>query len=353
MTEMTVSKRFEQLPVPMKLVTAGTAACFADFASFPLDTAKVRLQLQGEVKVPLATVSAAMTTSGESFVLHKGAAELHYRGIVGTIGTICREEGFRSLYNGLNAGLQRQMCFASIRLGMYEPVKVRYQRLLKVKDSRGGFLDVTARILAGLTTGGMAVMVAQPTDVVKVRFQAQSKSALAGKAAAARYTGTWQAYKSIFSTEGVSGLWRGFLPNIGRNAIVNVSEIVCYDLVKEFIIMKGLMRDNIPCHFTSAVFAGFCATLCASPIDVIKTRYMNSTPGTYRGAVDCAVQTFGREGPSAFYKGFWPSFSRLVTWNIFMWITYEQFKRVVVTKYDEYDGAHHHGFVPAARRLHS
>ncbi len=28
-------------------------------------------------------------------------------------------------------GLQRQMCFASVRLGMYEPVKVRYQRLLK------------------------------------------------------------------------------------------------------------------------------------------------------------------------------------------------------------------------------
>jgi solute carrier family 25 uncoupling protein 8/9 len=183
----------------------------------------------------------------------------------------------------------------------------------------------------------MAVMVAQPTDVVKVRFQAQAKNTLTGGNASTRYTGTWQAYKTIFSKEGIAGLWRGFLPNIGRNAIVNVSEIVCYDLVKEFIIMKGFMRDNIGCHFTSAVVAGFAATCCASPIDVIKTRYMNAKPGAYRGAMDCAIQTFAREGPSAFYKGFMPSFSRLVSWNIVMWLSYEQLKRVVVVKYEEYE----------------
>lgn len=193
---------------------------------------------------------------------------------------------------------------------------------------------MSARILAGLTTGGMAVMIAQPTDVVKVRLQAQTTSSVAG----ARYAGTWQAYRSIFMNEGIGGLWRGTLPNIGRNAIVNVAEIVCYDLVKDCILRKGLMQDNIPCHFTSAVVAGFCAVVVASPVDVIKTRYMNSARGTYRGAFDCAVQTFAREGPSAFYKGFMPSFSRLVSWNIVMWLSYEQLKRVVVTKYDEFEG---------------
>ena len=42
-------------PAPIKpglgvqLVTAGTAACVADLFTFPLDTAKVRLQVQGEL----------------------------------------------------------------------------------------------------------------------------------------------------------------------------------------------------------------------------------------------------------------------------------------------------------------
>jgi len=127
--------------------------------------------------------------------------------------------------------------------------------ILVEKSQRGGMLDVSARIMAGLTTGGMAVCLAQPTDVVKVRFQAQAKSVLTSASNTA-YTGTWQAYRTIFFTEGLAGLWRGCLPNIGRNAIVNVSEIVCYDLVKESIIERKLMTDNIPCHFVSAIIAG-------------------------------------------------------------------------------------------------
>lgn len=37
-----------------------------------------------------------------------------------------RTEGPRSLYNGLVAGLQRQMAFASIRIGLYDNVKSFY-----------------------------------------------------------------------------------------------------------------------------------------------------------------------------------------------------------------------------------
>jgi hypothetical protein len=30
---------------------------------------------------------------------------------------------------------------------------------------------------------------------------------------------------------------------------------------------------------------------------------MNAAPGTYKGAIDCGIQTVMKEGPSAFYKG--------------------------------------------------
>jgi len=62
---------------------------------------------------------------------------------------------------------------------------------------------------------------------------------------------------------------------------------------------------------------------------------MNAADGKYKGAFDCAVKTMMGEGPAAFYKGFLPSFSRLVSWNIVMWISYEQLKRFVATKYHE------------------
>lgn len=51
---------------------------------------------------------------------------VRYRGVFGTISTIVRTEGARSLYSGLVAGLQRQMSFASVRIGLYDSVKQFY-----------------------------------------------------------------------------------------------------------------------------------------------------------------------------------------------------------------------------------
>jgi solute carrier family 25 uncoupling protein 8/9 len=254
--------------------------------------------------------------------------------MVGTVMTITRQEGPKSLYNGLVAGLQRQMCFASIRIGLYDSIKALYQQSLDSGRNPNKTASVSVRIFAGITTGGLAVLFAQPTDVVKVRMQAAQRSS-AGSAA--RYSGTMNAYKTIGRTEGMAGLWKGTLPNVTRNAIVNVAEIVCYDVFKEYLISQKLLKDGVPCHFTAAVMAGFCTTVVASPVDVVITRFMNAPIGQYRGAIDCSVRMMMQEGPAAFYKGFMPSFSRLVSWNICMWITYEQFKRLVLLAYNNPD----------------
>uniref|UniRef100_A0A803TMG3 Uncoupling protein 3 n=1 Tax=Anolis carolinensis TaxID=28377 RepID=A0A803TMG3_ANOCA len=165
----------------VKFLSAGTAACIADLCTFPLDTAKVRLQIQGESKSSRA------------------AKDVRYKGVFGTITTMVKMEGPRSLYNGLVAGLQRQMSFASIRIGLYDSVKQFYTP--KGSDNA----SILTRLLAGCTTGAMAVTCAQPTDVVKVRFQAHIGLAGGPK----KYNGTVDAYRTIAREEGVRGLWKG------------------------------------------------------------------------------------------------------------------------------------------------
>uniref|UniRef100_A0A3Q0SEF0 Dicarboxylate carrier UCP2 n=1 Tax=Amphilophus citrinellus TaxID=61819 RepID=A0A3Q0SEF0_AMPCI len=278
----------------VKFFGAGTAACIADLVTFPLDTAKVRLQSQKA----------------------EGVGAMKYRGVLGTITTMVRTEGARSLYNGLVAGLQRQMSFASVRIGLYDSMNNKHVALLLL-------LWIVTRLMAGCTTGAMAVAFAQPTDVVKVRFQAQVRLADGER----RYNGTMDAYKTIARDEGVRGLWKGCMPNITRNAIVNCAELVTYDMIKELILKYDLMTDNMPCHFTAAFSAGFCTTVVASPVDVIKTRFMNSGNGQYSSALNCAITMLRNEGPTAFYKGFMPSFLRLGSWNIVMFVTYEQIKK--------------------------
>ncbi|KAF7647319.1 hypothetical protein LDENG_00174330 [Lucifuga dentata] len=286
----------------VKIFSAGAAACVADLVTFPLDTAKVRLQIQGESKASLES------------------QRVKYKGVFGTIFTIMKTEGPRSLYNGLVAGLHRQMSFASVRIGLYDTMKQFYNR---GSDNAG----IGIRLLAGCTTGSMAVTFAQPTDVVKVRFQAQVRLPECGTAK--RYSSTIHAYKTIARDEGIKGLWKGCLPNIVRNSIVNCSELVTYDIIKELILKYDLMTDNMPCHFTAGFAAGFCTTIVASPVDVVKTRYMNSVPGQYGGALNCAITMMVKEGPTAFYKGFMPSFLRLGSWNIVMFVSYEQIQRCV------------------------
>ncbi|KAK7883078.1 hypothetical protein WMY93_029252 [Mugilogobius chulae] len=275
--------------VGVKIFSAGAAACVADLVTFPLDTAKVRLQIQGESKTAK-----------------------RYRGVFGTLVTMVKTEGPRSLYSGLVAGLHRQMSFASVRIGLYDSMKQFYTR-------GSGDVGIGTRILAGSTTGAMAVTFAQPTDVVKVRFQAQVRLPESG--AVKRYDSTLSAYRTIARDEGIRGLWKGCLPNVTRNVIVNCSELVTYDIIKELILKYKLMTDNMPCHFTAGFAAGFCTTIVASPVDVVKTRYMNSLPCQYSGAINCALTMLLKEGPTAFYKGFMPSFLRLGSWNIVMFLS--------------------------------
>ncbi|KAG5269551.1 hypothetical protein AALO_G00203300 [Alosa alosa] len=298
-----VGKLQTEGPTPtfaVKFLGAGAAGCIADLVTYPLDTAKVRLQIQGESR------------SSDAKKGHK------YRGVFGTLATMAKTEGPRSMYNGLVAGLQRQMSFASVSIGLYDWMKQFY-------NGGSDHVTISTRLLAGCTTGALAVAFAQPTDVVKVRFQAQVRGADGSK----RYNGTMDAYKTIARDEGVKGLWKGCMPNIARNCIVNCAELVTYDIIKELILKYDIMSDNLPCHFTAGFAAGFCTTVVASPVDVVKTRFMNSANGQYRGTLNCAFIMLKKEGPTAFYKGFVPAFLRLGSWNIVMFVSYEQIKRIV------------------------
>ncbi|NWH64259.1 UCP3 protein, partial [Geococcyx californianus] len=285
----------------VKFFSAGMAACIADLCTFPLDTAKVRLQIQGEVQIPRST------------------STMEYRGVLGTLSTMVKMEGPRSLYSGLVAGLQRQMSFASIRIGLYDSVKQLYTP--KGAESTG----LAARVLAGCTTGAVAVTCAQPTDVVKVRFQANGALPDSSR----RYSGTVDAYRTIAREEGIRGLWKGTMPNIARNAIVNCGELVTYDLIKDVLLRAQLMTDNVPCHFVAAFGAGFCATVVASPVDVVKTRYMNAGPRQYQNVLSCLLALLMQDGLAGLYKGFIPSFLRLGSWNVVMFISYEQLQRAL------------------------
>uniref|UniRef100_H2Y0T2 Uncharacterized protein n=1 Tax=Ciona intestinalis TaxID=7719 RepID=H2Y0T2_CIOIN len=287
-----------QLPLSLKIASAGMAGCTADLMTFPLDTVKVWLMVQTQSQSTASRSSA---------------------GLVRTVINGVKQNGFLSLYGGFAAGLQRQVSFCAVRIGLYDSVKGFYMQLIPTSTNSK---QVPQRILAGATTAIMAATMFQPTEVVKIRMQAQTRL----PASQRTYTSSVQAYRSIFRHGGIPELWKGLGANATRLSVVNVSELVTYDLVKEFILDHKILNDNPICHFTSAFISGFVTTLVASPVDVVKTRYMNSPLGTYKNPIHCTKTLFMQEGMKAFYKGFVPSYLRLGTWNIVMFVSYEEYK---------------------------
>lgn len=90
-----------------------------------------------------------------------------YRGLIGTGRTIIAEEGGLALFKGLTPGLQRQILFTGIRVGTYDHAKQMVCGELKPGENPALY----QKIMAGIITGAIAITIANPTDVVKVRLQ--------------------------------------------------------------------------------------------------------------------------------------------------------------------------------------
>ncbi|XP_051143527.1 mitochondrial uncoupling protein 2 isoform X2 [Andrographis paniculata] len=191
-------------------------------------------------------------------------------------------------------------------------------------SSLSGDMPLFSKILTALLTGAIAITVANPTDLVKVRLQAEGKLPVG---VPRRYNGAFDAYCSIVKQEGITALWTGLGPNIARNAIINAAELASYDHIKETIVKLSGFADNILTQLLAGLGAGFFAVCIGSPVDVVKSRMMGET--VYKSTIDCFFKTLKNEGFNAFYKGFLPNYVRLGSWNVIMFLTLEQVRRLL------------------------
>lgn len=183
---------------------ASLAASIAEVITIPVDTAKVRLQIQTtpEGQIP------------------------KYRGVVQTVSLIAKEEGVASLFSGLTAALQRQMIFAGLRVGLYTPIRDMVTGPLPegVNPSLG------QKVIASLISGSIAITIANPTDLVKVKMQGQGVAMLKGEPKL--YNGSMHCYSRLLAEGGIANLWTGWGPNLFRNSIINAAELASYDQLK-------------------------------------------------------------------------------------------------------------------------
>jgi len=248
------------LPTWTMFPLASIASMTAELCTLPIDITKIRLQLQGERFRTLGTVAGL---SSETFV--------QYRGMIHTAYRISKEEGILSLYKGASAALLRQFVYSGLRVGSYEPLR---DRLHGAKDQSS---PLWIKIVAGALTGMFAAAVATPTDLVKIRMQAEGKLAVGELP---RYRGLLHAFQTIYQCEGIRALWKGLVPTVQRAMIINAAELSCYDHCKQLLVTHQIVNeDSFLSHLGASCLAGFVSTLfsypCMSLCCVISFPYMD------------------------------------------------------------------------------
>ncbi|XP_058063081.1 mitochondrial uncoupling protein Bmcp [Anopheles bellator] len=313
-------------------VYGGMASIMAEFGTFPIDTTKTRLQVQGQK-------------------LDRSHSELRYRGMMDAFVKISRQEGVKALYSGIWPAVLRQATYGTIKFGTYYTLKTMATDRGWLHDKATGNESVWCNAACATMAGAISSAIANPTDVLKVRMQVHGKGA--------KDAGLVRCFREIYVHEGVRGLWRGVGPTAQRAAVIAAVELPVYDFCK--LHLMETFGDQVANHFLSSFIASLGSAIASTPIDVIRTRLMNQRhvhrlehnispaatattttasatthhAGTasspvrlyYTGSVDCAVQTVRNEGFRALYKGFIPTWVRMGPWNIIFFITYEQLKQ--------------------------
>ena len=244
-------------------------------------------------------------------------------GVLEMAAHIGRTEGLSAFYTGMPVAVLRQSTYGGLSFAAYPHLRDSFSPNATAADA-----PLWSRILAGGVAGALASALANPTDVVKVRLQADGRLKLTG--GQPRYSGTAEAFRAVLRDEGIGAFWRGTLPNVQRATVVNGAGIAAYDHSKQAAVAMLGEGDSLAARFVAALAGGVVTSLVGCPFDVLKTRMMNqaaaaATAGAavYSSTWSCLVATVRVEGVLALWKGLLPVYCRQAPFNMLNYLIME------------------------------
>ena len=125
-------------------VCGGAAATFASIVIHPMDLAKVRMQLYGQL-------NPGKPVPGFSTILSN----------------MVKSDGISSVYTGVDAAVGRQLVYGTARIGLHR----KFSDML-VEMNEGKPIGFAQKALSGMESGSIAVCIGTPFDIALVRLQA-------------------------------------------------------------------------------------------------------------------------------------------------------------------------------------
>lgn len=243
-------------------------------------------------------------------------------------GKMIQESGWKGLYDGIGAGIGRQLIYATSRFGLFETFRD------KLHEIRGK-TDFASRVGVGAITGGMAAYMSCPMEVACVRM---SNDATLPVNERRNYKNVVDTITRIGKEEGIAAYWRGSTPFVQRAMMVGVFQVATYDQFKDmYADMLSQTKNSVPNVFCAAMTSGLLYACATMPIEASKNRMASQKPDPSTGKMlyNSTLQTIRtvsqREGFFALYNGFLPYYGRCGGHTVFMFIFVQMLRDAITS----------------------
>lgn len=148
--------------------------------------------------------------------------DYNYRGVLHGMTVICRQEGWRTLWNGTPAAIVRASLFSASQLATYDHTKVMLRRHIGLEN--GIQLNFGAAMIAGLVT----TTISTPADFVKSIMMNSSKE------------GPVTIVTQIIARDGGRSFFRGWFANYARLGPHTVITMLTLENLRKLVGWKSL-----------------------------------------------------------------------------------------------------------------
>ncbi|CAG9560989.1 unnamed protein product [Danaus chrysippus] len=164
-------------------------------------------------------------------------------------------------------------------------------------------LSITQSAVAGGLASAVTRAIAQPLDVLKIRFQLQLEPIQEGS----KYSSIQQAVKSIVKDEGVLTLWSGHVPAQFLSISYGIAQFATFEKLTQIyrhVDSEFYSNYKHSINFSNGAIAASIATLFSFPFDTVRTRLIaeQKTNKVYKGFINAFTNIVKTEGSAALFK---------------------------------------------------
>jgi len=263
----------------LDFMMGGVSAAVSKTAAAPIERIKLLVQNQGEM-------------------IKQGRLDRPYAGIGDCFKRTYADEGLASLWRGNTANVIRYFPTQALNFAF----KDYFKSLFGFKKSEGYWTWFAGNIASGGAAGASSLLFVYSLDFARTRLANDNKSTKTG--GARQFNGLVDVYRQTLKTDGIAGLYRGFVPSVVGIIVYRGLYFGLYDSIKP-VVLVGPLEGNFLASFLLGWTVTTGAGLASYPLDTIRRRMMMTSGGKvhYKSMLDAGSQIVKTEGVKSLFKG--------------------------------------------------